>query len=65
MDNLSLVRFTVWSSVVHAAIMAAQAIEGGAHDRGHLFGDVPALSIVAIVVATATPRRAVRYSSAA
>jgi hypothetical protein len=32
---------------VYAAIMAVRAIQGGAHDRGHLFGDVPALLIVA------------------
>src|ERR1700744_4304152 len=43
--NSSLIWFTVWSSVVHGAIMAAQSI----HDpmeRGHLIADVPALFIV-------------------
>jgi len=57
MENLSLVWFTVWSSIVHAGIMAVQAINGGAHDRGHLYGDVPALLIVAILFAVVTPRR--------
>jgi hypothetical protein len=57
MENLSLVWFTVWSSVVHAGIMAVQAINGGAHDRGHLYGDVPALLIVAILFTVVTPRR--------
>ena len=57
MENLSLVWFTVWSSIVHAGIMAVQAINGGAHDRGHLYGDVPALLIVAILFTLVTPRR--------
>jgi hypothetical protein len=37
--NRSLIWFTVWSSVVHAVIMAAQAIEDG-NEHGHLLGDV-------------------------
>jgi hypothetical protein len=53
--NLSLIRFTVWSSVVHAVIMAAQALAYPEH-RGHLVGDVPALLIVAAVLAFLTPR---------
>jgi hypothetical protein len=57
MENLSLVWFTVWSSLVHGGIMAVQAINGGAHDRGHLFGDVPALLVVALLFAVVTPRR--------
>jgi len=43
--NRSLILFTVWSSVVHAGIMAAQAIYDG-HELGHLVGDVPALLLV-------------------
>jgi hypothetical protein len=46
----SLIWFTVASSVVHAAIMAVQAIVDPA-ERGHLIGDVPALLVVAIVLA--------------
>jgi hypothetical protein len=38
----------VCSSVVHAAIMAVQSF-GGDH-MGHLWGDVPALLLVAIVL---------------
>jgi uncharacterized protein DUF6632 len=53
--HLSLIRFTVWSSVVHAAIMAVQSLVNPEH-RGHLFGDVPALLIVAAVLAVLTPR---------
>jgi hypothetical protein len=45
----SLISFTVWSSVVHAAIMAVQAL-GDAHEYGHLIGDIPALLIVAGVL---------------
>jgi len=53
--HLSLIWFTVWSSVVHGAIMAVQALQGPEH-RGHLWGDVPALLIVAAVLALLTPR---------
>jgi len=53
--HTSLIWFTVWSSAVHAVIMAAQALADGA-ERGHLVGDVPALLIVAIVLAALTPR---------
>ena len=48
--NLSLIWFTVWSSVVHAAIMAVQSF-GSGHHMGHLLGDVPALLLVAVVLA--------------
>jgi len=55
--NLSLIWFTVWSSVVHAAIMAVQAV-ANPDQIGHLLGDVPALLIVAAVLAFLTPRGA-------
>ena len=45
----SLISFTIWSSLVHAGIMAAQAIHDG-HELGHLAGDVPALVLVAAVL---------------
>jgi FtsH-binding integral membrane protein len=47
--HLSLIWFAVWSSVVHAAIMAVQSFDGG-HQMGHLMGDVPALLLVAVVL---------------
>jgi len=53
--HLSLIWFTVWSSVVHAAIMAVQAL-ANPDQVGHLWGDVPALLIVAAVLAFLTPR---------
>jgi hypothetical protein len=54
--NRSLIWFTVWSSVVHGGIMAAQSIVYPEH-REHLLGDVPALLIVAAVLAFLMPRR--------
>lgn len=53
--NLSLIWFTVWSSIVHAGIMAVQALTG-AGTMGHLMGDVPALFIAAVALAALTPR---------
>lgn len=55
--NLSLIWFTVWSSLVHAGIMAFQA-STNPMNHGHLLGDVPALLIVAALLAVLTPRRA-------
>jgi hypothetical protein len=47
--HVSLIWFTVCSSVVHAGIMAVQSF-GSGHDMGHLSGDVLALLLVAIVL---------------
>jgi hypothetical protein len=57
LKHLSLIWFAVWSSVVHGGIMAAQALVYPEH-RGHLFGDVPALFLIALVLAVLTPRAA-------
>ena len=57
MQHTSLIWFTVWSSVVHAVIMAVQSF-ADAMERGHLIGDVAALLLVAIVLAALTPRGA-------
>jgi hypothetical protein len=51
----SLIWFTVWSSLVHAGIMAVQAAMSPM-ERGHLLGDIPALAIVAVALAILTPR---------
>ena len=51
----SIIWFTVWSSVVHGAIMAAQSFSD-ATERGHLLGDVPALFLIAIILAVLMPR---------
>ncbi|HEY2394436.1 MAG TPA: DUF6632 domain-containing protein [Rudaea sp.] len=53
--NLSLIWFTVWSSVVHGSIMAVQALANPEH-RGHLLGDVPELLMAAVLLAALTPR---------
>lgn len=53
--NLSLIWFAVWSSVVHAGVMAVLAVTQPGR-MGHLAGDVPALLIVAVVLGILTPR---------
>lgn len=64
LKNRSLIWFTVWSSLVHAGIMAVQAMQMP-EEHGHLLGDVPALVIVAIVLAVLTPRGAVAETAVA
>ncbi len=54
--HLTLIWFTVWSSLVRGGIMAIQGLtEPG--QIGHLAGDVPALFIAAVAVAVLTPRK--------
>jgi hypothetical protein len=62
--HLSLIWFTVWSSLVHAGIMTMQAINVPG-ERGQLLGDIPALAIVAVVLAILTPRGAVAETARA
>jgi len=57
LTHLSLIWFTVWSSIVHGGIMAAQALTYPEH-RAHLWGDVLALLVVAAILAVLTPRGA-------
>lgn len=47
--NASLIWFTVWSSIVHALVMAWEAMRNPMMN-GHLTGDVPALLIAAAVL---------------
>ena len=54
----SLIAFTIWSSIVHAGIMAAQSISD-VHETGHLIGDVPALLLVAAVLWFLSPKQPV------
>ena len=54
--NRSLIAFTAWSSLVHAAIMAVQAFHN-ASERGHLFGDIPALIIVGVALIALAPAK--------
>jgi len=56
LEHRSLIQFAIWSSVVHGAIMAAQAT----HDhmeRANLIGDVPALFALAGVLWLLLPAR--------
>ena len=61
--NLSLIWFTVWSSVVHAAIMAVQSFSDD--HMGHLWGDVPALLLVAVVLSVLVLSSGLKQSAAA
>ena len=53
--NRSLIWVTIWSSVVHAGIMAVQAMQNPEH-IGHMLGDVPALLLVAVVLGVLMPK---------
>jgi len=55
--NKSIIWFTVWSSVVHGGLMAVQSFND-VEERGHLLGDVPALILIAIILAVLMPRAA-------
>lgn len=54
LGNLSLIWFSVWSSIVHGGIMLIQSLVDTS-EHGHLFGDVPALFILVGVLAYFTP----------
>ncbi len=56
MKHLSLIWFAVWSSFVHAGIMAYQALTTPANS-GHMLGDVAALAIVGALLAVLTPKQ--------
>ena len=53
--HLSLIWFTVWSSIVHGGIMAVQSL-ADPERREHLWGDVAGLLVVAAVLGLLTPR---------
>lgn len=60
--HLSLIWFAVWSSVVHAAIMAVQAFTLP-NQTAHLYGDVLLLLVAAVVIGMLTPRFATAAKS--
>ncbi|MGE0859735.1 MAG: DUF6632 domain-containing protein [Gammaproteobacteria bacterium] len=62
--HVSLIQFTIWSSVVHATIMALQAGHDHA-EHANLFGDVPALFAMAGVLWWLRPREERELSSPA
>ena len=47
--HLSLIWFTVWSSLAHATVMAIHSLTD-AGQMGHLWGDVAALVLTAVVL---------------
>lgn len=53
--HVILISFTIWSSIVHAATMAVLSIANAQH-VGHLYGDVPALFVAAVVLAWLSPQ---------
>jgi hypothetical protein len=61
--HASLIWFVVWSSLVHAAVMAWEALRTPAM-AGHLVGDVPALLIAAVALGTLLARAQTRQTQA-
>jgi len=55
MRHRSLIQFTAWSSLVHGGIMLVQALVDDG-ERANLFGDVPALILIGIVLWWLLPR---------
>ena len=47
--NATLIWFTVWSSIVHGAVMAVHSVTDPGQ-LGHLWGDVAALFLTAVVL---------------
>lgn len=64
LQHRSLIWFAAVSSLVHGGIMAVQAINMP-EEHGHLFGDIPALILVAVVLAVLMPRGAQAEAAAA
>lgn len=62
--NRSLIWFVVWSSIVHALVMAWETMRNPAMS-GHLTGDVPALLLIAIVLGYLMNRSAASQPRAA
>jgi hypothetical protein len=55
-EHLSLIWFVIWSSAVHAAIMLAQALRDPTETM-NIYGDIPALFLVAIVLWLLMPKK--------
>ena len=55
--NLSLIWFTIFSNIVHAGSMLVSAIVDST-EKANLYGDIPALFLVAIVLWVLMPRKA-------
>jgi hypothetical protein len=57
LSNLSLIWFTVWSSIVHGGIMLGQALVDST-ERMNMVGDIPALFLVGFILWYLVPKRA-------
>ncbi|MEH6557635.1 MAG: DUF6632 domain-containing protein [Oceanicoccus sp.] len=57
LEHSSLIWFTVWSSIVHAGIMLAQAIVDET-EHANMLGDIPALFFVAFLLWYLMPNKA-------
>jgi hypothetical protein len=53
--HVGLVSFAIWSSIIHGGVMAVQSLQDPMHFH-HLYGDVPALFIIATVLAFLSPQ---------
>ena len=49
LQHVLVIRFVIYSSLVHGLIMFGQALID-VTERGHFLGDIPALIIVAVVL---------------
>jgi len=56
-QHLSLIWFAIWSSLVHGLIMLVQALRDPA-ETPNLYGDIPALLVVAVVLWVLMPKKA-------
>lgn len=56
MANVSLINFTIWSNVVHAAVMLYYAIIDDTEMANLMGGDIPSLFLVAFVLWYLMPR---------
>ncbi len=57
MEHATLIWFTIWSSIVHAGIMLAQAIVDET-EHANMLGDIPALFFVAFLLWYLMPNKA-------
>ncbi len=57
MEHASLIWFTIWSSIVHAGIMLAQALVDKT-EHANMLGDIPALFLVAFLLWYLMPNKA-------
>lgn len=53
-EHVGLISFAIWSSIVHGAVMAVQSVLNPQHIH-HLYGDVPALFVIAAVLGFLSP----------